>query len=604
MERTSFQSGWQRPWAFFLIGGMLFGLLIARLVHLQVVRGDDYREKSDNNRIRLVEIAPARGAMFDRHGTLLVSNQPVYTLYGVPAEMKRDTVGLARVAQILGYDAQTFRRKILESGRGSYLPQRLQRDLSFTSLSQIEEQRDILPGIFLQVEPKRYHPMRMGAHVFGYVAEVSPEELPGFPGTRAGDLVGKRGLEKTYDEFLRGQKGQRLAIVNVFGQEVGDLEGGHRVPPVAGKNLRLTIDAPLQALAESLLTDKIGAIVAMEPSTGEILALASAPTYDPDIFAGAVAAADWQRLLSDPIKPMLDRAVQSVYPPGSTIKMAMLAEGLESKEIDVNWTVPCRGSLRVGNRVFSCWRKQGHGRMAILDAIEQSCDVFFYTLGLRMGADGIYRALTRFHFGMKAGIDIGSEATGIAPSIAYYNRRYGPSGWTRGFIPSISIGQGEVLATPLQMCGYISAIADGVMWRQPHLVREIEDPVTGKTWVPDNHKAEPIDASTETMRLLREATRRVVMGSRGTAHRLADPALPMGGKTGTAQNPHGEDHAWFLGFAPFDEPKIAVCVLVEFGGHGSSAAAPLAGILMRAYVEKEEPKSADSPMAYIESGQQ
>ncbi|MBM3325257.1 MAG: hypothetical protein FJY66_06275, partial [Calditrichaeota bacterium] len=242
MEQTSFQSGWHRPWAFFLTSGLLFGLLIVRLIHLQVVRGDEYREKSDSNRIRLVEIAPARGAMFDRHGKLLVSNQPVYTLYGVPAEMKRDSVAMARVARILGYDTQAFRRKVLESGRGSYLPQRLQRDLSFASLSQIEEHRDMLPGIFLQVEPKRYHPLKLGAHVFGYVAEVSPEELSNFPGTKAGDLVGKRGLERIYDEHLRGQKGQRLAVVNVFGQEVGDLEGGHRVPPVPGRNLHLTID--------------------------------------------------------------------------------------------------------------------------------------------------------------------------------------------------------------------------------------------------------------------------------------------------------------------------------------------------------------------------
>ena len=587
MRRESSTGGWQRPWAFFLVAGLLSALLMVRLVYLQIVLGSELRDKSESNRIRLVEIAPARGAMLDRHGHLLVTNRPVYTLYGVPAEMKKDAEAVAKVSQILGYDVETFRRKVLGPLRDSFLAHRLQRDLSFQRLSQIEEQRDILSGIFLQVEPKRFHPTGVAAHVLGYVGEVSPEELPQFPGSKAGDLVGKRGIEKVYDQYLRGQKGWRLAVVNVFGQEVGDLEGGPRVAPVAGKTLLLTLDAELQSLAESLLVEKTGAIVAIEPSTGEVLAIASSPTYDPNVFAGTVSSLDWERLLSDPAKPMLNRAIQGTYPPGSAIKMAILAEGLESGEIPLNWTVSCGGALRVGNRSFACWRKKGHGRMGVLDAVEQSCDVFFYTLGLRLGADGIHRAMTRFHLGMKTGIDCGGEVAGVAPSEDYYNRRYGVDGWTRGFIPSIAIGQGEVLVTPLQMCTYIAAIADGHSWHEPHLVREIEDPATGKVEVPDNHITEPVAARPETMQLLREATRRVVMGSHGTAHSLYDPALPMGGKTGTAQNPHGDDHAWFVGYAPFDNPQIAVCVLVEFGGHGSSAAAPLAGRLIRAYLNRE-----------------
>jgi penicillin-binding protein 2 len=373
------------------------------------------------------------------------------------------------------------------------------------------------------------------------------------------------------------------------------------VLPVAGKTLHLTLDAKLQTMAESLLVGKTGAIVAIEPSTGEVLAIASSPTYDPNIFAGAVLSSDWGKLLSDPVKPMLNRAVQATYPSGSAIKMAMLTEGLESGDISVDWKVSCGGALRVGNRSFACWRKQGHGRMGVLDAVEQSCDVFFYTLGLRIGVDGVHRAMMRYHLGMKTGIDSGTELAGLAPSEDYYNRRYGPNGWTRGFIPSIAIGQGEVLVTPLQMCAFIAAIADGHVWRQPHLVREILDPSTGKVEVPDNHTSQPIDATPETIELIREATRRVVMGAHGTAHSLCDPELVMAGKTGTAQNPHGEDHAWFVAYAPFDNPQIAVCVLVEFGGHGSSAAAPLAGQLMRAYLKKEKPAEPESlVMATVE----
>jgi len=578
---------WQRSWTFILVAGLLFGLLVYRLAHLQLIFGSELRDRSESNRIRLIEISPVRGVMLDRNGRLLVSNRPASTLYGVPSEMEKDSVAFAQIARILGYDAETFQEKISKTRRYSFLPQRLQRDLNFECLSKIEEQRDALPGIFLQVEPKRYYLTDIAAHLFGYVAEVSHKELSHFPNCKAGDLVGKRGLERTYDRFLRGQKGHRLAVVNVFGQEVGELEKSRRLAPVPGKDLHLTLDYELQALAESLLVGKLGAIVAMEPSTGEVLAMASSPTYDPDIFAGAVTALDWQRLLSDTARPMLNRAMQAMYPPGSTLKMAVLLEGLESGEIDSNWNVRCHGSLRVGNRRFSCWRKAGHGRVGIYDAIEQSCDVFFYTLGLKMGVDGIYRAMTRFHLDEKTGIDIGGEASGNAPSVDYYNRRYGPDGWTRGYIPSISIGQGEDLTTPLQMCACIAAIADGKVWRRPHLVREIKDNDTGEILVPDNTLEKPIEALPVNIRQIREGTRRVVMGSRGTARFLRDDELPMGGKTGTSQNPHGEDHAWFVCFAPYDEPQIAVCVLVEFGEHGSSGAAPLAGKIVRRYLETQ-----------------
>lgn len=586
MARMGSFGGWQRSWTFLLVGGLLFGLLTLRLAYLQLLLGDELREKSESNRIRLVEIVPVRGAMWDRNGRLLVSNGPAYTLYGVPAEMEKNPTALSQMSQILGCDVETLKREVLQPARYRFLPRRLQRDLSFRRLSHIEEQRDAFPGIFLQVEPKRYYLTGAAPHLLGYVAEVSPEELAHFPGCKAGDLVGKRGLERAYDEFLRGRKGHRLVVVDVFGQEVG--EAGPRLEPVPGADLYLTLDFVLQALAESLLVGKTGAIVAIEPASGEVLALVSAPTYEPDIFAGAVAVSDWQRLLSDTGKPMLNRAVQATYPPASAVKMAILLEGLESREIDPDWSVPCRGSFRVGRRTFSCWRPWGHGRVGILDAIEQSCDVFFYTLGMSLGPDGIHRAMTRFHLGMRTGIDIGSEAAGIAPSVKYYDRRYGPDGWTRGYIPSISIGQGEVLVTPLQMCAYIAAIADGKMWRQPHLVREIEDRATGEVWMPDNGGEAPIEATAENMLLIREATRRVVMGRHGTARFLGNEVFSMAGKTGTAQNPHGEDHAWFVGFAPFDSPQIAVCVLIEFGGHGASGAAPLAGALMRDYLQRKQ----------------
>lgn len=488
--------------------------------------------------------------------------------------------------QILGF-TEGFLPQELRPNRGTFAPVRIKRDLSFEELSKFEELRDLIPGAFLEMEQKRAYPDRLAPHAIGYVSEISKEELSRWPGLEMGDLVGKRGLERLHDAELRGRNGRRVSVVNAHGQEVGAVERLRRVEPIPGRELWLTLDLELQALAESLLVGKIGAIAAMDVRTGGILALASAPSYDPNIFAGRVNVSEWNVLLEDPSKPMLNRAVQTMYPPGSTIKMAMLLEGLESEAVTPEWSIHCPGHFTFGNRTFKCWRKGGHGRVSALTAIEASCDVYFYRLGLLIGVDGVHRAMSRFHLGRLTGIDQTSEAEGLAPSEAYYNKRYGPRGWTKGFILSIAIGQGEVLVTPVQMCAYAAAAADGKVWRQPHLVRAIYDPVTGKVATPPPPTDEPLNASAENIALIREGMRRVVWGESGTARGQRNQEVHIAGKTGTAQNAHGDDHAWFVGFAPVEDPIIATCVLVEFGEHGSSAAAPLSNLLMRRYVLAE-----------------
>ena len=584
-----------RTWLFVTLGLALFVVLGVRLFQLQIVHGAEFREKSDNNRMRLIEIAPPRGVMRDRKGRLLLTNRSSYTCYGVPQELWDDKEGMALLATALQIPPDHLENQMIKPFRRTFLPMRLKRDLTFQELSSFEELRDRIPGAFLEIEQKRYHFNQLAAHALGYVAEVAPEEMEKFPHVRAGDLVGKRGLERLYDEPIRGVSGYRFSIVNAFGQEIADEQKLERVEPTPGKELWLTIDLDLQAKAESLLTDKIGAIVAMDVRTGGVLCIASSPSYDPDIFAGRLDPDQWKILLGDKNKPMLNRAVQTMYPPGSTVKMAMLLEALESGTITPSFSISCPGHYTVGNRTFKCWKKGGHGHVDVLKSIEQSCDVFYYRVGMMLGVDGVHRAYDRVHFGRQTGVDQTSEAAGLIPSEAYYNRRYGPSGWTRGFIPSISIGQGEVLVTPMQLCAYACAMADGKYWKQPYIVEGVFDAnkrTLQKRGIPD---PDPIDASHENIEIVREGMKRVVWGA-GTAARQRDEQVKIAGKTGTAQNAHGDDHAWFVGFAPIDDPIIATCVLVEFGEHGSSMAAPLSKDIMKQFVLAEFPPDTTKPV--------
>ncbi|MFZ5434585.1 MAG: penicillin-binding protein 2 [Calditrichota bacterium] len=588
-----------RFWAFLIAGTLLFGVLLFRLFQMQVLYADSYREKSDSNRFRILEISPPRGVMRDRGGALLVTNRPAYSCYGVPRELWNDKRGMALLSVLLGYPAEYLEHELVKPLRRTFAPIRLKRDLSFEELSRFEELRNEIPGAFLEMEQKRAYPDGLAAHALGYVSEISKEELTRFPGVVMGDLVGKRGLERLYDQQLRGAKGRRVSVVNALGQEVGDGKRFVQESPTPGRELWLTIDRDIQALAESLLVGKIGAVVAMDIRDGGVLAIASSPTYNPDIFAGRVNPVEWNALMVDSLKPMLNRAVQTMYPPGSTIKPAMLVEGLQSGQISPTWTISCPGHFTFGNRTFKCWKKEGHGSVSPLRAVEASCDVFFYKLGLEIGADGIHNAMTRFHLGGSTGVDQTSEADGLAPSVAYYNKRYGERGWTRGFIPSIAIGQGEVLVTPIQMCAYSAACADGKVWRRPHLVRGVFDPVTGILEVPNLVQEIPLDAAPENLAMAHEGMVRVVWGDAGTARGQRDEKVKIAGKTGTAQNPHGDDHAWFIGFAPIEDPIIATCVLIEFGEHGSSAAAPVSKEIMKRFVLKE--RGEDKPLADAET---
>ncbi|MBK6909596.1 MAG: penicillin-binding protein 2 [bacterium] len=576
-----------RDASFIAVGLLVFAVLIYRLVQLQVVQGPEYRAKSEDNRIRFVEMLAPRGVIRDRHGYLLVSNRPSYTCYGIPRDLYKDSLAVEQLGFAVARDPREIRDEQLRPYRSSFRPQRLRRDLPYTLLARFEETRDRIPGAYLEIEPKRFYPGNVAAHAIGYVAEISDDELSKYPGLQSGDLVGKRGLEKLYDKDLRGVKGNRLSVVDVHGQEVHTEQTLGRIEPVPGQELWTSFDIHAQLLAESLLVDKIGSVVAMDVRTGGVVVMASAPTYDPDIFAGSISSTDWNALLNDPEKPMLNRSVQTMYPPGSTIKPAMLIEGLASGVINTSWGVSCPGSFTYGNRTFKCWKKGGHGHIDCVQSLAQSCDVFYYKLGLLLGVDGINRAFTRFHLGSATGIDQTSEAAGNVPSREYYDKRYGPNGWSTGFLVSVSIGQGEMLATPLQLCAFTAAIANDGVWKQPFLVDGVYDPSTHtlKKRAPAEDRQPDVPLS--IIEIAQRGMTEVVWGPSGTARKQQDDSCRIAGKTGTAQNAHGDDHGWFICYGPVDNPMYACCALIEFGKSGSGAGGPVAGEVLRQLIRRE-----------------
>jgi penicillin-binding protein 2 len=391
---------------------------------------------------------------------------------------------------------------------------------------------------------------------------------------QAGDIVGKSGIELQYDNLLRGEKGVKFIQVDALGRELGEVYKETAVPPVPGPDLYLTLDLHLMNYADSLLGDRPGSVVALDPWTGEVFVLLSKPRYNPELFSGVMSPETWKQLQDDPDKPLLHRAIQSGYPPGSTIKMAILAAALESGTINERYMANCPGVFQLGRRPYRCWKPEGHGSVGVLKSLEESCDVFYYKVGLETGLDVLESMLKAFHFGSPTGIDLDSEIKGLVPGKDYYDRRYGPRGWTRGLIPNISIGQGELLVSPVQMARYAAILATRGRCPQLHIYGGLS-PVGWQPFEEREFPYETLGLHPETWDIIQEGMRRVLHGEHGTACWL-NPQTPMGGKTGTAQNPHGEDHAWFVAFAPYGNPQIAVSVLVEHGEHGSTAAAPIA----------------------------
>ena len=563
--------------------GLIFLLFFARLYQLQLFYKDEYGKKSEENSIRTILKEPVRGNMYDRNGLLVVDNRPAFTVTVMPFEFNKRVI--PRLAALLSLDTNFIADRLRKGETYSrFAPVKIKRDIDFRVLAALEENRERLPGVDYQVESKRFYTTPAHAsHLLGYTKEISETQLKQLgPAYSPGDVAGSIGLEAEYEERLRGEKGAELSTVNARGQVIGRLDNGkHDLPAVEGNDLLLTMDFGLQQFAESLMTDHRGALVAIDPSDGGLLALVSRPDYDLSRFSGVTPPHIWNRLNTDPATPMFNRATMTKYPPGSTYKMILAIAALETGTITPSWRVSCSGSFRMGNKVFKDLHV--HGSVDMADAIKRSCNVYFYQLILKTGLDPWSDYSRDFGFGQLTGIDIYEENPGLLPTTEYMNRRYGPEGWTRGFLPSLAIGQGELGVTPLQMACYAMALANQGNYHQPHAVRAVLD--KARTIVDTLlYQSRKISLSQTTWDVVRKGMRAVVEEPGGTGGMARVKGVVVAGKTGTAQNPHGPDHAWFVGFAPYDSPRIAIAVLVENAGFGGSFAAPLAGLCIERYL--------------------
>lgn len=570
----------QRIFFFALI--LLFAVIISRLFYLQILKSDAFIEESKKNAVRDIPIIPIRGNIYDAKEKLIVDNFPYYSLTIIPRDYKRNNDSL--LSGILNVPQDYVDRKLKEAARYStFLPSILKRDVSYSQLVRIEESDWQHFGINYRVETKRNYPGGANAsHIMGYLTEASKGMIKRDPvHYQLGDLTGGAGLEKYYEEQLRGVKGHEFLMVNSTGQITGQLgDGKFDIPPINGNDLYLTINDELQAYGEELLGNRSGGIVALNPQNGEILALISKPDYSLEILSGLTTSNSWSSLATSPEKPLYNRATLTSYPPGSTFKMLVGIAGLQEGIITPETKLTCNGIFFFGNRGFKCHGGR-HGSINLERAIQVSCNSYFYQLMLKLDLENLYKYSQMFGFAKQPQIDINEQRSGLIPNTAYYDRVYGKKGWTRGYLVSLGIGQGEIGVSPLQAAVYTGMLANHGTWYKPHLVRKIFDKTSSqwKMMTPDSNR---IQINPEHFEVVRNGMLKVVEAGTATIARIK--GVSVAGKTGTSQNPHGEDHAWFIGFAPFENPTIAICVMIENAGFGGVAAAPVAQRMMNFYL--------------------
>lgn len=598
--------------------GAGFLVLVAGTVRLQLVKHEEFRQLAEQNRVRLEVVRAPRGRIFDRKGRLLADNAPAFSIvyrppdYGTASLDSLPVEQAALMTRILGLPAAEL-NAVVKRAVHTGVSTPFRQDVEPLIVSQIEESRGELPNVEVVVSPRRQYPLGMAAaHLLGYAGEINDAELETRKdkGYRIGDLIGRSGLERSYEEALRGKDGHQYVVVNALGRRVGTLADIAPVPPRPGEDLRLALDLDVQQALEAAMANVgRGAAVAIDPNTGGILAMVSRPTFDPNEFARGLSRARWQEFSTDRAYPLLNRAIQSAYPPGSTYKVVTSLAGLEEQVIDPTTHMPttCSGGYRFGSRFYKCWNHSGHGSLALTAALAQSCDVFYYQLGLRLGVDRLANWAEKIGLGAKTGIDLPQERSGLIPTSRYYDKRRGAGKWTKGVTLNLAIGQGEDLVTPLQLAVVSATVASRGRVARPHVVEQIEDPVTGEGRAVSPAPKAALDLPPETWDALTTAMEQVVASGTGGAARV--PGVRVGGKTGTAQNFTGADNALFICFAPVEKPTIAIAVVVEGGGHGGSTAAPIAqkGLTARVLPElwlaqKREAMRADSLLAHGGAG--
>ncbi len=576
--RTRGDDAWrQRILAMAILAIAGFVGLLGQLWYLQALEGGRLQEMSEKNRIRVRPLAAPRGILFDRHGLALVDNRPAFTLSLLPREIEdRDTV-LARLSVLLKIPIGELVESLERVPADSLRPVRIRRGLSMEDVTKVEERKLELPGVIVEVEPQRTYPTStFAAHLLGYVREVSDEQMK--QGRyRRGDLIGQSGLERLLDEYLRGRDGGERIEVDALGRSVQIMA---REEPHPGGQVVTTVDRRIQEVTERAMVGRAGAIVVMDPRDGDILALTSSPAFALDRLTGNLDREEWTRLLRDPMAPLLNRALQSQYAPGSVFKVIVTAAGLQEASLTPMDRVYCNGEFHLGSWTFKDWKERGHGHVNLRSALVQSCNVFYYQAGLKVGPEAITRYAKAFGLGAPTGVDLGSEKPGLIP-MADWNRQRRVRGWQTGDTINMSIGQGPVLVTPIQVARMMGAVANGgILWK-PRLVQRVERPDGTLAYTGSSKASGRVDLSPAVWAFLRHALSGAVNeGGTGAAARL--PGIMVAGKTGTAQRiaksdaSKGQDHAWFASFAPADDPQVVVVVLVEGGGKGGQVAAPIA----------------------------
>lgn len=575
-----------------------FAFLVIRLFYLQVINGEELRRLSENNCIRLQHIDSPRGLIFDRNGKLLVDNRPSFDLSIILNDSEDIDLTLKNLAKYLPVSVPELKEKIKKKKVSRFKPVILERDIGRDALAVIEVHKFDLPGVVVNVRPLRnYVNKESAAHLIGYLSEINADELRSgrYEDCRGGDYIGRFGSEKFCERFLRGKRGGQQVEVNAAGRLIKVLKTVEAQP---GFNVYLTIDSILQQKSEELLAGKVGAVGVMETSTGQILALASSPFFNPNLFVSGMSSKEWKTLASNPFRPMENKVVQGQYPPASVYKIITAMAGLEEGIIDKNTLYECSGRYKHGNRTYRCWKRWGHGKMDVVTALSQSCDVFFYNVGKALGVDKLAWYARACGLGEKTGIMLDKEARGLIPMAAWKKRRTGMS-WQSGETLSVAIGQSYNLVTPIQVLLLTGAVANGGTIYEPSMVKRIDDSAGKTVYKRDAKVVGSLPCSKTTLEIIKRGLWDVVNTRNGTAWGARLDEIEFSGKTGTAQvvsrttkdmkgelneSPFTRPHAWFAAYAPSVNSEIAVVVLVEHGEHGSTAAAPIARELIKTYL--------------------
>ncbi len=551
--------------AFFYLSLLFFVIIIIRIVYLQHF-DEKLGIRSELNRVRTVVIEPSRGRIFDRNGTLIVDNQYAYNLYVIPEQFLKSGNSIDFVTEKLSVNKDSLISELERPGVYQDRFYRLRRNIDFSVYSAIAETRSVLRGIQVKKEWTRKFLIETAPHIIGYLGEATERDEI-IDDISYGDLIGKEGIEFVYDKILRGEKGYYKEIKDVRGNKISDYKKEEWKEPVKGKDVYLTIDLNLQLYIEKLLKKKTGTAIVQDCRTGEILALVSKPDFPLEMFSKRLTRDEWRKWSEDPRKPLYNKAIMGLYPPGSVLKMATVFAAFEQNLKKINDKVNCPGGMQIGNRFIRCWHRTGHGDVNLLLALMMSCDTYFYDIALKIDLDGWKNTLERFGLGRKTGIDLKYERNGLVPGVEYYSKRI--KGDLTGRYANLMIGQGEILTTPLQIANHTSMIANGGIRLIPHLF--LKSGEGDETEYFNNFGRDTVFLDPKVLENVRKAMFHVVNTEGGTAHVALSGLIEIAGKTGTAQNPHGDDHAWFTSYGPYKAPEITVTVFEEHGRHGSAA---------------------------------